>query len=157
MVYNLVLKGEIRVHPNRLDLYEGDSMEVNCEHFVDNYSTQPFRAEWSRDNGRSIPTNFKTLSNNKLYIENVRESDSGTYKCATSNEYDTIYDVLSIKVYKRELIDLQIRVLEPKAAKSTIGLGARVTVECSSSSNYIKELFWSKVGGQDRTVIFNLS
>uniref|UniRef100_A0A8C6S6Q1 Ig-like domain-containing protein n=1 Tax=Neogobius melanostomus TaxID=47308 RepID=A0A8C6S6Q1_9GOBI len=67
--------------PDRVRLRPGGTLRLQCLA----HGTHPITFQWSFSGNSALPPGAETTKDGQLFIPHIRESDSGTYTCSTSN------------------------------------------------------------------------
>lgn len=125
--------GELEIKPDMLDLYEGQRSMLECQFNSRNGFKSDFNFIWTRDNGQQLSSAFY-VQNEILYLDNVKESDSGFYKCSLDASPVDISRTVYVRVNRKAAAT---------AAATTTTTTAAAPVESPKKSDNIKPLRFS--------------
>uniref|UniRef100_A0A182QPA6 Basement membrane-specific heparan sulfate proteoglycan core protein n=1 Tax=Anopheles farauti TaxID=69004 RepID=A0A182QPA6_9DIPT len=130
----------LQLLPSRSLVRPGESLEVDCSSSAG--SNVPIR--WEKADGTNLPYNIRQ-DGNRLFIQNAREDDSGTYTCVCYTEDGLRYvtDFL-LEVEENTIPDV------PPRSTSRLELaerGTTVKLQCNSDL-YPTSYHWTRIDGE---------
>uniref|UniRef100_A0A182NMM7 Basement membrane-specific heparan sulfate proteoglycan core protein n=1 Tax=Anopheles dirus TaxID=7168 RepID=A0A182NMM7_9DIPT len=130
----------LQLVPSRSLVRPGESLEVDCSSSAG--TNVPIR--WEKADGMNLPYNIRQ-EGNRLYIQNAREDDSGTYTCVCYTEDGLRY----ITDFQLEVEENTIPDVLPRSTSRLefAERGTTVKLQCNTDL-YPTSYHWTRVDGE---------